>query len=248
MTKTINRITTKITPDRYGGIIIDSSTIPHSLDEFENNLIQILSTEKNKKVLWITLPISKSYIIPLLTKYDFVFFDCSETSITLLKRLAVNSIIPTATNHTIGVGAFVRDGNDMLVIKDRVYKKYKLPGGYIDKNENISQALAREVSEETGITIKIGSIATISHFSHGQFDESNIYIVCNATPLSKDISIADSHEILDAKWVNIAEYLNSEEVHGYNKKIVETAMQNEGLKLEINDLFSSKNNMFESFF
>ncbi len=162
MNKTIDPITIRLTPDRYGGITIDSSTIPHTLDEFENNLTQIISAQKNKNLLWITLPISKSGYIPLLTKHNFVFFDCNENSITLLKRLAVDPIIPTATNHTIGVGAFVIDGNEILVVRDRIYKKFKLPGGYIDNNENISQALTREVFEETGVNVNPESIVTLN--------------------------------------------------------------------------------------
>ena len=154
----------------------------------------------------------------------------------------------TATNHTIGVGAFVRDGDDILVVKDRLYKKYKLPGGYIDTEENISQTLEREVFEETGINVTLESIVSIGHFSPGQFNESNLYIVCNAKPLSKTINVADSQEIIEAKWINVDEYLGSGEIHPYNKKIVITAMQGKGIKLEMNDFFATKNSRHEFFF
>ena len=248
MNSAFDYTTIKLTEDKYGGVIIDESTVPHPQEGLEENLIKIISEQADKKVMWITLPISKSDHIPLLTKYDFNFYDCTETSIVLFKRLAVDPITPTATNHTIGVGAFVRDENNILVIKDRIYKKYKLPGGYIDNKENISQALEREVFEETGINIKLESIVSIGHFSPGQFNESNIYIVCNAKPLSKTINVADSQEIIEAKWIDIDEYLDSEEIHPYNKKIVKTAMQNRGIKLKMNDFFATKNTQHEFFF
>jgi 8-oxo-dGTP diphosphatase len=238
----------KLREDRYGGVIIDDSTIPQSLEALEENLTTIISEQTDKKVMWVTLPIGKSSAIPIFTRHEFNFYDCSETSITLYKRLTPHPITPTATNHTIGVGAFVRDGNDILVIKDRVYKKYKLPGGYIDNEENISQALEREVFEETGINVKLESISSIGHFSPGQFNESNLYIVCNAKALSKTIKVADSQEIIEAKWIDVDEYLDSEEIHPYNKKIVITAMQNRGIKLEVNDFFASKNSQHEFFF
>ena len=238
----------KLREDRYGGVIIDDSTIPQNPEVLEENLKYILSEQTDKKVMWVTLPISKSNSIPIFTRYDFTFYDCNEKSITLFKRLAPDPITPTATNHTIGVGAFVRDGNEILVIRDRVYQKFKLPGGYIDNEENISQALEREVFEETGINVKLESIVSIGHFSPGQFDESNLYVVCNATPLSKTIHVGDSQEIIEAKWINIDDYLNSEEIHPYNKKIVITAMQNKGIKLEVNDYFASKNSQHEFFF
>jgi len=248
MNKDFNYTQIKLEEDRYGGVIIDASTLPHTLKEFEEYLIELISEQKDKKIMWITLPISKSDHIPLLTKHNFNFFDCTETSLILFKKLAVNPITPISTNHTVGVGAFVRDINEILVIKDKISKTYKLPGGYIENNENISQALVREVLEETGIEVKLESIVSIGHFSPAQFNESEIYIVCKAKPLSKDITIGDNHEIVEAKWVNIDEYFNSDEVRPYNKKLVQTAMQNEGIRLEVKDSFARINKQFEFFF
>ena len=240
--------TIKIREDRYGGIIIDESTVNQPLEELEECLVKIISTHGNKNLIWITLPIGRSNYIPVFTNYDFNFYDCSEKSITLLKKLTHNPTTPTATNHTIGVGAFIRNENDILVIKDSIYKTYKLPGGYIDNKENISQALKREVIEETGINIEMESIVSIGHFSPGQFNESNIYIVCKAKPLSTLINIADSQEIIEARWINIDKYMNSEDIHPYNKKIVTAAIQNRGIKLEANDFFSTPKSQHEFFF
>ncbi|XOF33978.1 MAG: NUDIX domain-containing protein [Candidatus Electrothrix sp. YB6] len=193
------RITYK--EDKYGGIIIDDTTVVQALDEFEKGLVKLISDQADKKLLWITLPISKSRYIPVLTKHEFTFYDCNEKTIILLRKLTQNPVIPTPTNHTIGVGAFVRDGDSMLVVKDRVYRKYKLPGGYVDNAENISQAVTREVSEETGIDVQPESIVSIGHFSPCQFNASNIYFICKAVPLSTTIHITDSQEILEARWI-----------------------------------------------
>jgi 8-oxo-dGTP diphosphatase len=113
--------------DKYGGIIIDDSTVTQPLEEFEKSLIKIISDLAGKTLIWITLPIGKSNYIAVLTKHGFTFYDCNENSLILLKKLTLSPVTPTATNHTIGVGAFVRDGDNMLVVKDRVYRKYKLP-------------------------------------------------------------------------------------------------------------------------
>ena len=197
--------------DKYGGIIIDDTTVIQPLDEFEKSLVKLISDQADKKLLWITLPISKSHYIPVLTKHEFTFYDCNEKAIILLKKLTHNPVIPTPTNHTIGVGAFVRDGDSMLVVKDRIYRKYKLPGGYVDNGENISQAVTREVSEVTGIDVQPESIVSIGHFSPCQFNASNIYFVCKAVPLFTTINITDSREILEARWISIDKYMNSED-------------------------------------
>lgn len=234
--------------DKYGGIILDDFTVVQPLDEFEQSLVKLIFDQADKNLIWITLPISKSSYIPVLTRHGFAFYDCSENSLILLKKLTRNPVIPTATNHTIGVGAFVRDKDNMLVVKDRVYRKYKLPGGYVDNEENISQAVAREVSEETGIDVQPESVVSIGHFSPCQFNTSNIYFVCKAVPLSTTINIADSREILEARWIGIDEYMNSEDIHPYNKKIVTVAMENRGLKPEPCDSFTNQKSRHEFFF
>jgi 8-oxo-dGTP diphosphatase len=248
MTETFNFTSTNLISDKYNGITIDNSSIPNDVKAFEKELINIIENIKDKKLLWTKLPIEKAYIIPLLTKYNFVFHHCNERDITMVKKLINNSIIPTAVNHTLGVGAVVIDDNKLLVIKDRTWKRYKLPGGYIDDKENISQALQREVLEETGIKIELDSIVSLGHSSQSQFEKSNLYVVCSAKALSKKINIVDSHEIIEAKWMDIDEYVNCEDIHIYNKNIVKTAMKNKGLKLENHNYFTNSGNQHEYYF
>jgi len=248
MTEQFSFTSINLIVDKYDGITIDNTTIPQDSLKFEHELQEIIKQLKNKKLLWIKLPIEKSELIPMLTKYDFVFHHCNERDITLVKKLTQDPIIPTATNHTLGVGAVVIDNNKLLTIKDRFQAGYKLPGGHIDDRENISQALRREVWEETGIKIEFESIISLGHFSPAQFGESNLYVVCNAKALSYDINILDSEEIVDAKWIDVNEYLNCDEVHLYNKNIVKTAILNTGLKRETNNLFLNQNSQYEFFF
>ena len=135
----------------------------------------------------------------------------------------------------------VTESDKLLVIKDRIWQTYKLPGGYIDDRENISGALAREVREETGVEVVFESIVSLGHFTPGQFNESNLYVVCRARPLGTTISIIDSGEIIEARWMRIDEYLSHDEVLPYNKKIVRSALSGEGLKRdETKDLITKK--------
>lgn len=250
MTTEFNFTTLTLIADKYDGITIDNSNTSHTPKEFEKELINIIQNIKNKHLLWIKLPIEKSELIPLLTKYDFIFHHCNEKDLTLLKKLTNNPIIPTAKNHTLGVGAVVIENNKLLVIKDRFQKGYKLPGGHIDDRENISQALKREIFEETGIKIELESVVSLGHFSPAQFGESNLYVVCTAKALSTKIDILDSHEILEAKWIDMDDFYDCEEIHLYNKTMVKTALESKGLQIKQDNFFENPNQdkSYEFFF
>jgi len=227
--------------DNYEGITINSETIPDNNDDFEKELLNIINTLEDKKLLWIKLQISQSSLIPMLTKHGFVFHHCNEDDITLLKKLIPNPIIPTASNHTLGVGVVViNEENQLLIIKDRLGKRYKLPGGYIDDDENISTAVVREVKEETGIDVAFSSIIALGHFMPLQFGESNLYLGCTAKAYSSEINIIDDYEIIEARWIDLEDFLNHEEVLQFNKSIVTTAIQNDGLRFEHLDMFKGR--------
>jgi 8-oxo-dGTP diphosphatase len=216
--------------DKYDGVIVGNSSLPKK-EEFEEEIRYLINSLENKKLLWIKIDIKDSTLIPILTNLGFIFHHCNENDITLIKKLISNPIIPTPKNHTLGVGAVVTDEDKLLVIKDKIHPSYKLPGGHIDDNENISSALIREVYEETGIKVKFHSIISLGHFTPAQFGESNLYIVCKASPLTKEINIIDSEEIEEAKWMKVDEFLNNEEVHLYNKSIVKNALKTSGFKV-----------------
>lgn len=54
------------------------------------------------------------------------------------------------------VYGFVIHNRQLLVAKGQYTKRYVLPGGGINKGENIQSALMREIREETGIDVEVG--------------------------------------------------------------------------------------------
>lgn len=237
--------------DPYNGITIASKDLPNSKEEFELNLDYLIKNVENRRFLiWIYIDINKSDYISIATKRGFVFHSCNEDYILVVKRLKENAIIPTASNHTLGVGAVViNEDNELLVIKERISSVgYKLPGGHIDDAELITTALEREVLEETGIIVEFESIISLGHFYPHQFHKSNLYILCTAIAKSSKINIQDSHEIIDAKWMNVDEYLNDEEVFDYSKAIVRAAIKSKGFNRANQETLCHIKKDFELFF
>ncbi len=222
----------KIINDQYNGVIIDNSTLPNNKEDFQKSIKQLIASLNNKNLIWIKIPIEKSDFIPILTHLNFEFHHCDENNIMLIKKIATYATVPTSKNYIVGVGAIVFNKSQLLVIKDRISSFYKLPGGHIEKKESLKNAIKREVHEETGIPIELSSIVAIGHFQHGQFGEASLHIVCTAQALSHTIKINDTLEIIEAKWMEISDFLNSKDVSDYNKSIVSSTINNKDLKLQ----------------
>jgi 8-oxo-dGTP diphosphatase len=221
----------KTSENQYNGIIIDNASLPEDKTEFETEIIQLLASVHDRNLFWIKIPVEKADFIPILTSLGFQFHHCDEHNLMLVRKMSQDAFIPATKNYIVGVGAIVFHESKLLVIKDRFSTGYKLPGGHIEKNESIKEALAREVFEETGIRVSFESIMNIGHFRNGQFGESNLYLVCTAQALSHEINIQDEAEILEAKWINPVEFLQSEGINAYNKSVVQAAINNKDLKL-----------------
>ncbi len=221
----------KLIEDRYQGITVEPDSLPESKEEFQKEISTLIHNLNGSKLLWVKIPIEKSDFIPVLTKVDFKFHHCYENYVMMVKKLVENPIVPTAKNYTVGVGAVIRDENKILVVKDKFNTGYKLPGGHVDNNEPLKEALKREVFEETGIHAELESIVNLGHFTKGQFGESIIYIVCTAKALTKEISIYDDSEIIEAKWIDVDEFLNLEDTNNYNKNVVLATLNNKEIKL-----------------
>ncbi len=237
--------------DPYNGITIEQSSLPNSKEEFELNLDYLIENTKDRRnLIWIYIDINRSDFIPIATKKGFFFHSCDEKYVLVVKRLINDAIIPTAANHTLGVGAvIINEKNELLVIKERNSNLgFKLPGGHIDNGEMISTALVREVKEETGIDIEFDSIISLGHFYPHQFHKSNLYILCIGHAKSSEINIEDTKEILEAKWMDVNEYLADENVLSYSKAVVISAIEYKGFKLANHETLCHIKKDFELFF
>ncbi len=220
--------------DKFNGLIVDSLSIPDNEPEFQIQLAEIVdfSINENKNLIWLTLPIDKSHLVNSATGLGFVFHNCLESELTLIRKSPTTTFIPFIPTHTLGAGAIVLNVRDeILVIKEHGQKGYKLPGGHIELGENIESAIVREVFEETGIEAIFDSVVGFTTTHPFQFGKSNIYFVCRLSPISETIHIHDLDEIADAKWMSIADYVRDTQNGPFNRKIVDSLAKRQGLSL-----------------
>lgn len=65
----------------------------------------------------------------------------------------------------VAVGAFVFDRDQRVLLVQRAKEPGKglwtVPGGRLERNETLAQAVAREVREETGLIVEVGALACV---------------------------------------------------------------------------------------
>ena len=67
----------------------------------------------------------------------------------------------TFPTHIVAVGGLVVDKNDKVLLVKSPRRGWEFPGGQVEAGESLSQALIREIEEESGITAKARNIVGI---------------------------------------------------------------------------------------
>ena len=212
----------KFTEDAFNGLIIDSASIPSDSIEFDASLTAILdySAEHNKGITWLTLPIEKSHYVGSATALGFIFHCCQEHELTLVHKNQPAQFIPFIPSHTVGAGALIKNAaEEILVVQEYGMTGYKLPGGHVEQGERIEDAVLREVLEETGIECEFISVLGFTNKHPYRFGKSNLYFVCQLRALQTNILIHDTQEIVDARWISLADFQRDTRNSAYNHEL-----------------------------
>jgi 8-oxo-dGTP pyrophosphatase MutT (NUDIX family) len=121
-----------------------------------------------------------------------------------------------------------------------------MPGGLVDTGERLSDAVEREVFEETGVRARFESIVCLRHQHGYRFGKSDFYVVCRLTPLTLDLN-PDPEEIAECLWMPVSAYLTSDATHAFNKHIVASALRASGASLTTIDGYTTDARRLEVF-
>jgi 8-oxo-dGTP diphosphatase len=223
------------TTNAFGGVVVDPATLPPDAEAFREALAEALGqwSAEGYKVVWLEVPIDRAVLIPVAVEAGFGFHHSGEAYLMLTRRLVPQALIPPYASHYIGAGGVVLNGRgELLVVWERTHrhrghKYYKLPGGALHQGEHLVQGVIREVEEETGIRTRFEGLACFRHWHGYRFGKSDIYFVCRLAPLTEEIHMQEA-EIAECLWMPVAEYLASDEVGAFNKRIVEAALDGNG--------------------
>ena len=124
---------------------------------------------------------------------------------------------PTPNSIKVAVSALIRDGRGrILMIRRTDNGMYSIPGGGLEAGETVSEAVVREVEEETGIDVRV--VDMIGVFSNPEhviaYDDGEVrqeFSICfTAEPIGGELRT--SSESKDVRWV-APEQLSRLEIH-----------------------------------
>jgi len=224
------------TENRFGGAVVDPEALPADVEAFSHLLPGSLRfwKEQGIKVVWLEVPIAKTALIPVAVEAGFVFHHSGQDYVMMTRQLVEGACVPPYATHYVGAGGVVlNERQELLVVWERAHRQsghkyYKLPGGALQQGEHIVACVQREVREETGIETQFESLVCFRHWHGYRYGKSDIYFVCRLSPLNHEIA-ADEQEIAECLWMPVQEYLDSEDVGIFNKRIVQAALDGPSL-------------------
>ncbi len=135
-------------------------------------------------------------------------------------------------NVAASVAALIVVDNEILLTKRAKEPKkgfLDLPGGFVDPNESLEQALTREIAEELGVDLNISTYLTSCSNTYTYkniiYKTCDSFFICYLTKKPK-IS-ADSNEISSYQWIDL-------------KQINDSKFAFESSKLAIQKMLSTK--------
>jgi ADP-ribose pyrophosphatase YjhB (NUDIX family) len=129
------------------------------------------------------------------------------------------------TGYNIGVGgAVVRDGRLLLVRRAsrRGRGNWQVPGGFIEPDETMEQAVVREVAEEADVKAEVQGVLGLRNRYAPDIGNS-LYVVLLLRPLSGEPK-PDGHEVDQAGYFTLEEIRALEQVPAINIEIAERAL------------------------
>ena len=111
--------------------------------------------------------------------------------------------MPPFAHHYLGVGGLcINEKREIILIQENRStdaRLWKLPGGFVDANERISEASVRELREESGVVPEFLGILGIRENVKFKYGASDMYVACILIDFKgQSIDVQDKREVKQA--------------------------------------------------
>jgi len=99
----------------------------------------------------------------------------------------------------VGVAALIRDPQGRILLVHRTYSRdepWAMPGGWLERrDQSIPRGLERELREETGLRVKVGSVCAVERTGFA------VVVLMEAQLLDAPTEFRASPEVSELAWV-----------------------------------------------
>lgn len=169
--------------DRHGRILPQPDHFPDDPATFHQQLEASLAEwhTLGLPTIWLRLTEQQAALIPAAVSLGFCFHHTLDDQLHLVYRCKPDAFVLHDASHYIGAGGLViNDDSELLVIRQQPLRDgripgYKLPGGFIEVGEHLSDGVRREVAGETGIPTEFESIVGFRLWHLDRFGKSRAF-------------------------------------------------------------------------
>lgn len=109
--------------------------------------------------------------------------------------------------HIVSVGGLIENDEGKILMLLSPDRGWEIPGGQVEEGESLTDALKREVKEETGIDIEVGKLKTVYSNITKRFQPDGISSIGSIVSFGftgKAVSgeLTTSEESLEVDWVD----------------------------------------------
>lgn len=102
----------------------------------------------------------------------------------------------------VAYGLICKDGHVLIV--HNVGGGWSLPGGAVEADETLEEAVIREVKEETGLSVKVGHIVAVNEAFIKENNHHALFFTFTSQIVSGELAIQDEDEIDAVEWIDFA--------------------------------------------
>lgn len=204
--------------DAYGGIIIDSVSLPPTSAAFRADLAHSLAQWRaaGRRGVWLTVPHTRAALVPEAVIQNFGFHHADAGSVTLTRWLPDDgsSTLPPGPSTQVGVGALVFNGRgEVLMVKERTGPAarrdiWKVPTGLVERGEDLVSAARRELLEETGVSSTADGARVVA-FRHASVAKEgavgDVFFLVRMSVDAVPRLTPQEAEIAEARWMPLEE-------------------------------------------
>ncbi|WP_053368869.1 NUDIX hydrolase [Bacillus sp. FJAT-27245] len=99
-------------------------------------------------------------------------------------------------------GLIVNNENKVLMVRN-VGAGWTLPGGAVEKGETLTEALIREVMEETGLAAEAGRLLAVNEAFRPDRGNHVLFFTFEARAIRGDVAILHPDEISEIRWMDL---------------------------------------------